>query len=197
MNNIGKLLLAGGAGFVGWLVYQRNQSPSQAAGAPGTPGVGPILPPPPRITPPVPLDAGGAPWSPILPPPPRIPPPAPLTETLSSLLLEAAGNVGSLNGDQWSYYYQNLQGKPVISPETFGQMMASIGATGSTNMTVNQFIQALSSVGLGALPGRLPRLPMTRGAIGAVIRARAHHAPAVSNYVRPGTPMRPTGGGWR
>jgi hypothetical protein len=77
------------------------------------------------------------------------------TAYLAAQLTQAATNAGNdptqLSADQWSYFYQQIPGKPAISASTFESILQSLGltdATRATFVTATQFAAALGSNGL-------------------------------------------------
>lgn len=80
--------------------------------------------------------------------------PAPASALASQLTAaaQAAGlNPANVTADQWSYFYQNTLGRATISPTIYMAMMGSIGATGPSVISANQFVSALSSQGLSGI----------------------------------------------
>lgn len=80
-----------------------------------------------------------------------------MAQTLAALLIQtatAANEPNSLSPDQWSFYYQQIPGKPAISPSLFESILTSLGLTDATRGTVisaQQFANALASNGLSGL----------------------------------------------
>jgi hypothetical protein len=76
-----------------------------------------------------------------------------LTALLSQTAI-AAGETGNLTPDQWSFYYQQIPGKPIIPAAQFENVLGSLGlsdATRGTQVTPSQFASALVSQGLSGL----------------------------------------------
>jgi hypothetical protein len=158
----GKLITLGAVGVGLWLLYEwllsQCESPSSPlfASSPcalilGTPagltipttGTAPVTTTPPVTTAPV----------------TAAPPTSTTTaSSLAAVLTQAATAGGndpsSLSPDQWSYIYQQIPGKPQISPALFESILASLGltdATRSTIVTAQAFASALVSNGLSGL----------------------------------------------
>lgn len=81
-------------------------------------------------------------------------------QTLAALLAQtatAANEPNSLSADQWSFYYQQIPGKPAISAAQFESILTSLGltdATRGTAISAQQFAGALVSNGLSGLGSR-------------------------------------------
>lgn len=93
---------------------------------------------------------------------------------LVALLQQAAGTTGTLNADQWSYYYATLPGRTAIDPTTFQALFFPNGRPSDPSqnpqMTAAGFASAIAARGLsggrGFQPGpriiHVPRMIFTR-----------------------------------
>jgi len=94
---------------------------------------------------------------------PNVPAGPTAAQTLALVLTQAAQTAGEdptqLNPDDWSYYYQQIPGKPTISPALFGSILTSLGLTTATRSTIvsaQAFAAALTSNGLSGVAGPMP-----------------------------------------
>lgn len=79
---------------------------------------------------------------------------------LASLLQQAAGTTGTLNADQWSYYYATLPGRSAIDATTFQSLFFPNGRPSDPSqnpqMTAAAFASALAGRGLSGGRGFQP-----------------------------------------
>jgi hypothetical protein len=82
--------------------------------------------------------------------------PATLAAVLKATAQADGYSGNSFYPDEWSYFYQNTPGKPTISPAVFAQLLTNIGLAGQghgVQITAEQFVQGLFSVGLSGIRG--------------------------------------------
>jgi hypothetical protein len=82
---------------------------------------------------------------------------------LAAQLTQAAVNGGSdptqLSADQWSYIYQQIPGKPTISPATFENILGTLGLNDSSRATIINATQFANALGSNGLSGYNPFFP--------------------------------------
>lgn len=150
-----KLITLGAVGIGLWLLYEWmvSQCETPSSGFFGSSTCVALLGSAPTTVSTTPVSTAPVTTTPVSTPP--VPATTPTSATLASLLTQAAQTAGAnpaqLSADQWSYYYQQIPGKPAISAATMENILISLGLTDATRgtiVTANQFASALTSNGL-------------------------------------------------